>query len=177
MTKQFTASNGVHLFPKDDGEVNWKSGQSPLRISTALREYMLHEAGIWCDPVRGVNVLRVPDNDVPGKIAVVLFKDGGTSFQLWTAPTASGKRHDCIVGRYFAAHPQSKPEWHSTNPGEVWLITADCNEYIAIVDEEGDFELHSPGGVDLREYIYADKPNDLARITAGERIHPRKETV
>jgi hypothetical protein len=63
---------------------------------------------------------------------------------------------------YFDAHPEPKP-WHDAEPEEVWILTIDGEEVLALIDEDREFHHRSQ----RRFRSVLDES-----ITAGRRIWP-----
>lgn len=108
--------------------------------SSALREFFLHEQGIWIDGETGALALlnRAPVD----RRYLSVFLDGimygvheprpGRGFG--SAPAAQ------VAQRFFEAHPERK-SWHEAKPGEVWVLTTNqhAEDWAAkvITDQEG----------------------------------------
>lgn len=63
---------------------------------------------------------------------------------------------------FFDAHPEPKP-WHDAEPEEVWILTIDGEEVLALIDEDREFHHRSQ----RRFRSVLDES-----ITAGRRIWP-----
>lgn len=170
MTETFTASDGVTLVQEQRGGQLGvgRGGQSWAGISSefvpALREFSLHEAGIWVDPETGAHVYRrAHEDDRDGRCVLVVTPDD--SIRVWEKLSAAGDGPSAIAARYFAAHPVQKA-WHDAKPGEVWLLALDSGEPTpaCVFDFDGIPHFSVPGREDFSA--------TFGRITDGRKIWP-----
>lgn len=129
MTKRFTASDGVTLVEPDNtgGYRVGRDGRSWACIAEewagALREFFLHEAGIWVDPETEGLVFRNPGmDDKDGRCVTIRY--GDNDYTAWERVPCGHGVVDAIAERYFATHPLPKP-WHDAQPDQVWSAVLD----------------------------------------------------
>lgn len=127
MTEKFTASNGVEVeFDDERGRFRFTEGDKAHDVWTdhamndALREYFLHEQGVWRDLETGALVVRTPWKDDHDGRAVAIIGEGILASGRWEK-LSGGPTIDGIKGRYFAAHSEPKA-WHDAVEGEVWEL-------------------------------------------------------
>lgn len=125
MTTTFTASNGitVRVEPDDDLFLGVAGTEVSYRgeVTKALREFFLHEAGVWVDAETGALVIRRTRTNPEGGRNATVFLDEAF-LQIWEHVEPLKPDLAAIAARYFAAHPERKP-WHDAKEGEVWAVT------------------------------------------------------
>lgn len=122
MTEKFVASNGVEIGVGEEGHIIIPPIRAGLGELTrqALREFFLHEQGIWVDKPTGALVLL---NGGAGEPRYVSIFVNGLMYGVSEADGPGTGKHREVAGRYFAAHPKPKPKpWHDAKPGEVWEV-------------------------------------------------------
>ncbi|WP_300733724.1 hypothetical protein [Pseudomonas sp.] len=131
MTTEFKASNGrviessyggaeVRIF---DNGVNMLNDWNHLSDSDqlALREYFLHELGVWVDGESGAVVMRLSGSDTTANGRCIGIRLLGAFFTIWEHGPHGEQAAD-IAARYFEAHPELKP-WEDAAPGDAWELT------------------------------------------------------
>ncbi len=181
MSTKFTASNGVEIETSEIGGIFVKGDYGYSQAGTegveALREYFQHERdrelGRWRDPVnRDLVVYRRPEeDDDDGRAVAVLDDSTGVAFTYWEKYGLDGQgvtryeKGQEAAGRYFAAHPETKP-WEEAEQGEIWELT----------DSEGREQLWVWDEIDGWRSVHSDKVSHLVgrEATAGRRIWPEE---
>lgn len=180
MSEPFVASNGVSIAVDAKDVISWSAehgsggtignpGQGLLSkgmVCTALREFFLHEAGLWRDEETGAIVIRLPKRDDADGPAVTILLDGELSPLMWgdMPDRARVAPWHGILPRYFAACPEPKP-WYDAKPNEVWVLAVDGEEYAWSIDSGWPYRFVYCGGT-------SNIPKDHPSITAGRRIWP-----
>ena len=179
MSTKFTASNGVEIEITEIGGIFAKSGYGHIQAgpggTKALREFFQHERdrelGRWRDPVnRDLVVYRRPEeDDCDGRAVVVLDDSTGVAFTYWEKYGLDGQgvtRYEKgkeAAGRYFAAHPETKP-WEEAEQGEIWELTgADGLKQAWVRNGTGGWV-----SINALKAVYYDGKG----VTAGRRIWP-----
>lgn len=134
---EFTASNGITVFVRDGGTVQFQHGTRAescgiLQVMPhsewwqTLREFFQHERdetlGRWRWPEhpdflvysRGYAGVRVTSESSGGHVLAV--REAAMGWQKGQSTYFGAAR------AYFEAHPERKP-WHDAKPGETWRLT------------------------------------------------------
>lgn len=182
MITKFTASNGIEIEITEEGGLlrTGSYGHAPAgpMATRALREYFQHERdqelGRWRDPVnRDFVVYRRPEeDDYDGRAVAVLDDSTGVAFTYWEKYGLDGQgvtryeKGQEAAGRYFAAHPETKP-WDEAESGEIWELTGADGLKQAWVRNgtEGWVSINA-----LKVMYY-----DGKGVTAGRRIWPEED--
>lgn len=189
MSTKFTASNGVEIETSEDGYLRGNKHIHPgVLYATAgpdgveaLREFFQHERdqelNRWRDPDNPDLVVyrRPEEDDYDGRAVAVLDDSTGVAFTYWEKYGLDGQgvtryeKGQEAAGRYFAAHPETKP-WDEAEPGEAWVLTIDGSEEAAMLMYSYDSDTH--------EFYIGSSDSLYSRsdpsITAGRRIWPEE---
>lgn len=105
----------------------------------ALREFFLHEAGVWVDAQTGA--LVIPDR--AGHEYVSIFIDGTMYGVHKRDGRYEGAPHLEVAGRYFAAHPEPLPYEDG-----IYAVSPNVHPYERLIQRRNGKWLHlyrSPG--------------------------------
>lgn len=180
MAETFTTSNKrviTHTPENDSYTITWGEWNSLSSFDhlnkhdmDALREYILHELGIWQDPETGAIVLREGGRDDTDGRCITVHK-GGVAERHWEGVHTSIRERAEIKARYFAAHPKPAPNpWLEAKPGEAWQLTIDGVTGAYVLTTAGMF--YGVANDDLRYWGKHDN-----RITAGVRMVAESEAT
>lgn len=182
MTTTFTASNGVEIELTENGclGTGGSIGQTFVgpKAAKALREYFQHERdrelGRWRDPDNPDLVVyrRPEEDDYDGRAVAVLDESTGVAFTYWEKYGLDGQgvtryeKGQEAAGRYFAAHPETKP-WDEAESGDIWELTgADGLKQAWVRNGTGGWV-----SVNALKVMYYDGKG----VTAGRRIWPEED--
>ena len=183
MSEEFRASNGIRLKRIRDGLSSDSDGL------IGVDGEFIRAIGEWVDRDRNEAIGRWRyDDDLlvyPGEGPLV-----GLGRHARVLDEKEGKFHDrhefgqyetgdyawMAAFAYFQAHPVPGPA-DGAKPGEVWEIDLDGGRRtLGFVDTDGDFAVVDTDGVIGNEYIYRNKPSDMALIRDARRVYPNGGT-
>lgn len=143
MSEKFVASNGLELDFAPEGHILIPTITTGLGEFTqqALREYFLHEQGVWVDAGTGALVVRLEKHDDGDGRAIAIIYEGDFRMR-WER--IDDTLHDLVWGeirdRYFAAHPKVQP-WMAVENG-VYAVSPRVHPYERLLQFRGGEWLH-----------------------------------
>ena len=187
MTETFTASNGITVFVRDGGTVQFQHGTRAescgiLQIMPhsewwqTLREFFQYERdeslGRWRSPENPEHVVYAKRGSDPAAMMPsvrVITESTGRSRDIERSVLGACEPTVSVFGKaaraYFEAHPERKP-WQEAKPGEVWVLsTSDGHEDAFMVMAVGELGI-------VFEADQFREPLDSPDITGGRRIWP-----